>query len=87
MRFLAGVAAILLFAFGAIPAVQRLGAIRDVRRVIEDHDVDATALIYSESEVSCEAETSIRNAIRYAARPAGGSGSFGGEPAGRSNRK
>jgi hypothetical protein len=68
-QFLTGMAAILLFAFVVIPAIQRLGAIREVRRVIENRGVDATALIYSDSEVSCEAESCIRNAIRYAAQP------------------
>jgi hypothetical protein len=80
-------AAILLFAFAVIPATQRLGAIRDVRRVIEDRGVDATALIYSDSEVSCEAESCIRNAIRYAAQPTAESSPLHGQQDQTSTRK
>lgn len=66
-RFLAGLVVILLFAFVAIPGLQHLGPVRDVRDAIENRGIDATALFYTESEVSSEAEASIRNAIRYSA--------------------
>lgn len=66
-RFLTGVIVILLVAFVVIPGVQRLGPIREVRDAIERSGIDATALFYTESEVSGEAESSIRNAIRYSA--------------------
>ena len=64
-QFLGGLLVILLFAFGAIPALQRLGPIREVREVIRRSGIDATALFYTESDVSSEAEASILNAIRY----------------------
>ncbi|MFV1968321.1 MAG: hypothetical protein ACC628_23090 [Pirellulaceae bacterium] len=67
VRFLAGLTVILLFAFVAIPGLQRIGPIRDVRDAIENRGIDATALFYTETEVASEAEASIRNAIRYAA--------------------
>ncbi|MBC8875159.1 MAG: hypothetical protein H8E44_37535 [Planctomycetes bacterium] len=66
-RFLTGVLAILLVAFVLIPGLQRLGPIREVREAIQRSGIDATALFYTESEVSGEAESSIRNAIRYSA--------------------
>ncbi len=66
-RFLAGVLVILLVAFVVIPGVQRLGPVREVRDAIERSGIDATALFYTESEVSGEAESSIRNAIKYSA--------------------
>ena len=69
-RFLVGVLMIFLFAFGVIPRVQRLGPVRDVHEAIQKSGIDATALFYSESEVSSEAEASIRNALRYAPRRA-----------------
>jgi len=69
-QFLAGVLAILLFAFGVIPGLQRLGPIREVRDAIQRSGIDATALFYTESDVSSEAEASIRNAIRHAPRDA-----------------
>ncbi len=68
VRFLGGVTVILLFAFGVIPGLQRLGPVRRFRDAIGRRGIDATALFYTESEVSCEAEASIRNAIRYSVR-------------------
>ncbi len=69
-RFLAGVLLIFLFAFGVIPGVQRLGPVREVHEAIQESGIDATALFYTESEVSSEAEASIRNAIKYSPRSA-----------------
>ena len=45
VRFLAGVLVILVFAFVVLPAVQRLGPIRDVHEAIERSGIDATALV------------------------------------------
>jgi len=64
-RFLAGVLLILVFAFGIIPGVQRLGPVREVHDAIQQSGIDPTALFYTESEVSSEAELSIRNALKY----------------------
>jgi len=64
-RFLAGAFVILLFAFGAIPGLQRLGPVREVREAIRNSGVDASALIYTESDVSFEAEASLRDALRF----------------------
>ena len=70
-QFLAGLLVILLFAFGAISQIQRLGPVREVRDAAGNAGIDATAPFYSESEVSSEAEASIRNAIRFSTRRAG----------------
>jgi len=70
-RFLAGLLVILVFAFGIVPLLQRLGPVREVREAIQKRGIDATALIYTESEVSGDAEASLRNAIRYAPGQAG----------------
>ena len=67
-RFAGGLTALLLFAFVVIPALQLLGPVRDVREAIQRRDIDATALFYTESDVSSEAEASIGNAMRYAPR-------------------
>ena len=67
-RFLAGVLAILLFAFVAVPGLQRLGPVGAVRDAVMESGIDATALFYTESQVSSEAETSIRNALRFSPR-------------------
>ena len=69
-RFLVGLLLILLFAFGVIPGLQRLEPVREVRDAIERSGINATALIYTESEVSGEAEASIRSALKYPARRA-----------------
>ena len=66
-RFFAAVLAILLFAFGVIPAVQRLAPVRDLCTAIQRSGIDATALFYTESDVSFEAEASIRSALTYPA--------------------
>ena len=66
-RFLAAVLAILLFAFGVIPAVQRLAPVRNLCAAIQRSGIDATALFYTESDVSSEAEASIRSALTYPA--------------------
>ena len=70
VRFLAGVLLILAFAFGLIPALERLGPVREVRDAIRNRGIDATALFYTESDVSGEAEVSIRDAIRYSVHKA-----------------
>jgi len=67
-RFATGLALILLFAFVAIPGLQRLGPIREVRDAIRKTGIDATALFYTESEAASEAEASIRDALKYPAR-------------------
>jgi hypothetical protein len=61
----AGVVVILVVAFVVIPAVQRLGPVREICEAVERAGIDATALFYTESEVSGEAESSIRDAISY----------------------
>ena len=66
-RFGAGVLVILLLAFGVVPALQSLGPVREVRDAIHRRGIDATALLYTESEVFSEAEVSIRDALRYSA--------------------
>ena len=57
--------AILLCAFVALPLVQRLGPVREVRSAIHATDIDATALFYTESQASAESESSLRNALRF----------------------
>ncbi len=67
-RLLAGLSAILLFAFCAIPSLQRLGPVREVRDAIHRRDIDATALFYTESHTSAEAEAAIRDALEFPPR-------------------
>ena len=66
-RFAAGLAAILVFAFAVVPAVQRLAPLREAYDAIHNSGIDATALFYSESDISSEAESSLRNAQRFPA--------------------
>jgi hypothetical protein len=66
LRLLGGVAAILVFAFAVIPAIQRLPVVSEAHEAIRKWGIDATALFYTEADVSFEAEASIRDATRYA---------------------
>jgi hypothetical protein len=59
---------ILLFAFAAIPRLQRLGPVHEVRAAIQRSGVDATALFYTESHLSAEAEATLRDALRFSTR-------------------
>jgi hypothetical protein len=68
MRFLTGTLLILLFAFVVVPGLQRWEPVREVRDAIDRRGIDATALFYTESEVSGEAETAIRDAMTYSPR-------------------
>ena len=67
LRFLGGLMAILLFAFVGVPGLQRLGPVAEVQQAIRSSGIDATALFYTETDVSSDAESSIRNAMRYSA--------------------
>ena len=67
-RFLTGTLLILFFAFVVVPGLQRLGPVREVRDAIHRRGIDASALFYTETEVSSEAETAIRNAMTYSPR-------------------
>ena len=69
-RFLAGLLVMLIFAFGVIPLLQRLGPVRAVREATRNQGIDASALFYTESDAFSEAEASIRNAMRYPAHRA-----------------
>jgi hypothetical protein len=65
MKLLLGSIVILLVAFVLIPLAQRIGPVRDVRAAIDRAGIDASALFYTEIETSFEAESSIRDALRY----------------------
>ena len=68
VRFLLGLTAIMLFAFVVVPLIQRLGPVAEVRDAIRNREIDATALFYTESDISSEAEGAIRNAMKYPVR-------------------
>lgn len=63
--FFAGLAAILAFAFGVVPAFQKLGPVRTITEGVRESGIDASALFYTETEVASEAEASLRNALKY----------------------
>jgi hypothetical protein len=65
MRLVIGSIVILLVAFVVVPLVQRLGPVREVREAIDRSGIDASALFYTESDVSFEAESAIRNSLKY----------------------
>jgi hypothetical protein len=65
MRLVIGSILILLLAFVVVPLVQGLGPVREVRDAIDRAGIDASALFYTETEESFEAENAIRNALKY----------------------
>ena len=65
LKFAAGLSLILLFAFGVVPAFQRLGPVADLRDAIERSGIDASALFYTENEEFYEATSSLNNAARF----------------------
>jgi hypothetical protein len=65
VRFVLCLSAILLCAFVVLPRLQRVSAVREVREAIRRADIDATALFYTESRSSGEAEAAVRNRIRF----------------------
>ena len=78
LKLAVGVSLILLFAFGVVPAFQRLGPVAEVRDAIERSGVDASALFYTENDEFYEATSSLNNAARFPMTQKG-SGAFLGE--------
>jgi hypothetical protein len=64
-RFAGGACLILLVAFAGVPALQRWKPIAEIHDAVEASGIDATALFYTEAEVSSQAEGSIRNTMRF----------------------
>jgi hypothetical protein len=64
LRFVIGLTAILLFAFAVIPWLQELGPVREITAVIEENDIDAAALFYTDSEESSDADAWMRNSLK-----------------------
>ena len=69
--FLAGCLGIWLFIFVLAPWLQKWGLVHTMHTFIQERDIDATPLFYSESEVSSEAERLLLDAARFAPRGPG----------------
>ncbi len=65
---LAGLALILVFMFGIAPWVQKLDAVRPLAEYILDSGIDAQALFYTEVEETGDAETYMKDSMRYPPR-------------------
>lgn len=60
-----GLLFILLFVFGIAPALENLPYIEEVHTYSKEHNINASALIYSDIEQFGDADVLIRNAIHY----------------------
>jgi len=65
-RFLVGLALLLGFAFGLLPWLARLPAVRPLTEYVEESGIEATGLFYTEVEESREAEMNMRHSLEYA---------------------
>ena len=67
-RLFLGVSIILFFMFGIGPLLDKVPYIRPMVQFIEEREIDATALYYTESEEFSEAAINMRNSMDYAPR-------------------
>ena len=64
-KLLLGCVSIYLFVFILAPAMQGLPYIEDVHNYVNEHDIDAAALFYTEIDEFGDADVSVRNAMKY----------------------
>ena len=57
--------AILVFMFYLCPLMDKLPLVQPLVQVIDERDIDASALFYTEIEESFEAKTNMENTIKY----------------------
>jgi hypothetical protein len=55
-QFIWGISAIMIFIFGVVPVLTNNQKSVEMRQFIEENDIDANALFYTESEKAGEAE-------------------------------
>jgi hypothetical protein len=67
-RLFLGISLILFFIFGIGPLLDKAPYIRPMVQFIEEREIDATALYYTEIEEFSEAEINMRNSMDYAPR-------------------
>ena len=67
-RLFFGISLILFFMFGIGPLLDEMPYIRPMVPFIEEREIDATALYYTESEEFSEAAINMRSSMDYAPR-------------------
>ena len=60
-----GVVLILVFIFIIAPLIRRIPYVRVIVDYAEENDIDTSALFYTELEESAEAESIMRDTLRY----------------------
>ncbi len=63
-----GLALILVFIFIIAPLIRRIPYVRVIVDYAEENDIDTSALFYTELEESAEAESFLRDSMRYPPR-------------------
>ena len=64
-QLLVGLAAIWAVVFGLCPWLQRVPAVGRFHRHVRQEGIDATALFYTDSAEFPDAETDVRDSLRY----------------------
>ena len=64
-RLIIGIALILFFMFGIGSLAQRIPGARQMAQVIEEHDLRATAIYYTDFEEPAEGSERIRDSLAY----------------------
>lgn len=65
LKLAAGVAAVLFFIFGIGTLASRLPGARHMAEVIEEHDLRATAIFYTDFKESSEGSAYIRDCLQF----------------------
>ena len=65
MQLAACILSIYLFIFIFAPAIQTLPYIRDFHHFVRAHDIDASALFYTEIDEFGDVDVSVRSAMNY----------------------
>ena len=65
LGLVAGILAILLFMFGLAPALEKIPYVKPLVQFIEEREIDASALYYTEIEEFAEAELNLSTTMTY----------------------
>lgn len=65
LRLTAGILCVWLFMFVLAPWVRTIGPVEEMLDFVEENDIDASALFYTEAEEFSDAEVAVRDALEY----------------------
>jgi len=65
LRLAAGILCIWFFMFVLAPWVRTIGPVEEMLDFVEENDIDASALFYTEVEEFSDSEVAVRDALKY----------------------